>query len=49
MEGVIQPGAILPPMAAASLVMLLVGIAACLVPAQRALRVQPTEALKQAR
>ncbi len=49
MEGVIQPGAILPPMAAASLVMLLVGIAACLVPARRALRVQPTEALKQAR
>jgi hypothetical protein len=49
MEDVIRPGAVLPPMAAASLVMLLVGLGACLVPARRALRVQPTEALKEAR
>ncbi|HEX6307482.1 MAG TPA: ABC transporter permease [Longimicrobiales bacterium] len=49
MEEVIRPGAVLPPMAAASLVMLLVGLGACLVPARRALRIQPTDALKGAR
>jgi predicted permease len=49
MEDVIRPGAVLPPMAAASLVMLLVGLCACLVPARRALRIQPTDALKEAR
>ncbi|HEX6134806.1 MAG TPA: ABC transporter permease [Longimicrobiales bacterium] len=49
MEEVIRPGVVLPPMAAASLVMLLVGLGACLVPARRALRIQPTEALKGAR
>jgi hypothetical protein len=49
MEDIIRPGAVLPPMAAASLVMLLVGLGACLVPARRALRIQPTDALKGAR
>jgi ABC-type antimicrobial peptide transport system permease subunit len=29
--------------------MLLVGLCACLVPARRALRIQPTDALKEAR
>jgi putative ABC transport system permease protein len=33
------------PMLAASLIMVIVGIAACFVPVRRALRVQPTEAL----
>jgi predicted permease len=37
---------VLGPMAAVSLFMVLVGMAACAVPAMRALRVQPTEALK---
>jgi putative ABC transport system permease protein len=36
------------PMIAASLIMLVVGLFACLVPARRALQVQPTEALKSA-
>jgi hypothetical protein len=36
------------PMLAASLIMVIVGIAACLVPAHRALAVQPTEALSSA-
>jgi predicted permease len=49
MDDVIRPGTVLPPMAAASLVMLLVGLGACLVPARRALRIQPTDALKEAR
>jgi ABC-type antimicrobial peptide transport system permease subunit len=49
MEDVIRPGAVLPPMAAASLIMLLVGLCACLLPARRALRIQPTDALKEAR
>jgi putative ABC transport system permease protein len=48
-EDVIRPAAVLPPMAAASLIMLLVGLCACLVPARRALRIQPTDALKEAR
>ncbi|HEU5208916.1 MAG TPA: ABC transporter permease [Longimicrobiales bacterium] len=45
----IRPAVVLPPMAAASLVMLLVGLGACLVPARRALRIHPTEAFKEAR
>lgn len=49
MEGVIRPAALLPPMAGASLVMLVVSLVACLVPARRALHIQPTAALKQAR
>lgn len=49
MMDVIRPAAVVPPMAAASLIMLLVGLGACLVPARRALRIQPTDALKQAR
>jgi len=49
MEDVIAPGAVLLPMAVASLAMLLVGAGACLVPARRALRIQPVEALKEGR
>jgi putative ABC transport system permease protein len=49
MMEVVRPGVVLPPMAVASLVMLLVGLGACLVPARRALRIQPRDALKQAR
>jgi ABC-type antimicrobial peptide transport system permease subunit len=49
MEDVIRPGAVLLPMGAASLAMLLVGASACFVPARRALRIQPVEALKEAR
>ena len=37
------------PMLAASLIMVIVGIGACFVPARRALKVQPTEALSSAR
>jgi putative ABC transport system permease protein len=37
------------PMLAASLIMVIVGIAACFVPARRALTVQPTEAVSSAR
>jgi ABC-type antimicrobial peptide transport system permease subunit len=37
------------PMLAASLIMVTVGIAACFIPARRALAVQPTEALSSAR
>jgi putative ABC transport system permease protein len=48
LEEVIRPGAVLLPMAAASVVMLLVGLGACLVPAQRALRIQPVDAIKGA-
>ncbi|HSK20397.1 MAG TPA: ABC transporter permease [Longimicrobiales bacterium] len=44
----VQPRAVLPPMVLASIVMLLVGVGACLVPGRRALRIQPTEALKEA-
>ena len=49
LEEVVRPSAVLLPMAAASVVMLLVGLGACLVPARRALRIQPTDALKEAR
>jgi putative ABC transport system permease protein len=48
-EDVVRLGVVLPPMAAASLVMVLVGLGACYVPARRALRIQPTDALKEAR
>ncbi|MEX2285287.1 MAG: ABC transporter permease [Gemmatimonadota bacterium] len=41
-------GEVLPQMLAASAAMLLVGLVACGVPARRALRVQPTEAVKYA-
>ena len=44
-----EVGTAVMPMIAASLIMLVVGLFACLVPARRALRVQPTEALKGAR
>jgi ABC-type antimicrobial peptide transport system permease subunit len=37
------------PMLAASLIMVIVGLAACFVPARRALAVQPTEAVSDAR
>lgn len=43
----VRPGALLPALMIASLVMAAVGLGACLVPARRALRVQPPEALKQ--
>ena len=46
--GYIQPTAMVLPMLIVSGVMALVGFLACLVPARRALRVQPTEALKGA-
>jgi putative ABC transport system permease protein len=46
-EANVVPSAL--PMLAASLIMMIVGIAACLVPARRALKVQPTEALSGAR
>jgi ABC-type antimicrobial peptide transport system permease subunit len=36
-------------MLAASLIMVIVGSAACFIPARRALKVQPTEALSGAR
>ncbi len=49
MIGDIRPAVVLPPMAAASLVMLVVGLCACVAPALRALRIQPTEALRTAR
>lgn len=49
LEEVVRPSAVLLPMAAASIVMLLVGLGACLVPARRALRIQPTDALQEAR
>jgi len=42
----VDPLDLLPRMAAISAVMAAVGIAACAVPARRALRVQPTEAIK---
>ncbi len=45
----VRPGVVLPPLGVATVAMLLVGLGACLLPARRALRVQPTEALKAAR
>jgi putative ABC transport system permease protein len=45
----VRISALIPPMLIASTVMALVGLAACLVPGRRALRVQPTVALKEAR
>lgn len=45
----VQPSLLIIPAATASVVMLVVGLASCLLPARRALKVQPTEALKAAR
>jgi hypothetical protein len=45
----VRISALIPPMLIASAVMALVGLGACLVPGRRALRVQPTVALKEAR
>jgi hypothetical protein len=45
----VQPGVVVPPLLTASIAMLLVGVGACMVPARRALRIQPTEAMKEAR
>jgi hypothetical protein len=45
----IRASVVIPPMLVASAVMALVGFAACLVPGRRALRVQPTVPLKEAR
>jgi ABC-type antimicrobial peptide transport system permease subunit len=45
----VRISALILPMLTASTVMALVGLAACLVPGRRALRVQPTVALKEAR
>jgi putative ABC transport system permease protein len=47
MVDVVRAGIVIPPMLIASVVMALVGFAACLVPGRRALRVQPVTALKQ--
>ncbi|HSK20571.1 MAG TPA: ABC transporter permease, partial [Longimicrobiales bacterium] len=51
MSVIVEEASVVPtalPMLAASLIMVIVGIAACFVPARRALRVQPTEALSGA-
>jgi ABC-type antimicrobial peptide transport system permease subunit len=51
MSVIVEEAEVVPtvlPMLAASLIMLIVGIAACFVPARRALKVQPTEALSSA-
>jgi predicted permease len=45
----VRISALIPPMLIASAVMAVVGVGACLVPGRRALRVQPTVALKEAR
>ncbi|HEX2166034.1 MAG TPA: ABC transporter permease [Longimicrobiales bacterium] len=45
----IRASVVIPPMLIASAVMALVGFVACLVPGRRALRVEPTVALKAAR
>jgi putative ABC transport system permease protein len=44
--GTVKMSAVVLPLAAVSALMALVGIAACVVPARRALRVQPTEAIR---
>jgi putative ABC transport system permease protein len=44
----VRPSTVALPMLIASVVMALVGGAACFVPGRRALRIEPTEALKQA-
>jgi putative ABC transport system permease protein len=52
MSVIVEEASVVPtvlPMLAASLIMAIVGTAACFVPARRALRVQPTEALSSAR
>jgi putative ABC transport system permease protein len=51
MSVIVEEASVVPtalPMLAASLIMAIVGIAACFVPARRALKVQPTEALSSA-
>jgi len=52
MSVIVEQASVVPtalPMLAASLIMVIVGITACFVPARRALAVQPTEALSSAR
>jgi len=49
LQEVVSPATVLLPMAAASITMLLVGLGACLLPARRALSIQPTDALREAR
>jgi putative ABC transport system permease protein len=52
MSVIVEETSVVPtvrPMLAASLIMVTVGIAACFIPARRALAVQPTEALSSAR
>jgi predicted permease len=52
MSVIVEEASVVPtalPMLAASLIMVIVGVAACFVPARRALKVQPTEALSGAR
>jgi ABC-type antimicrobial peptide transport system permease subunit len=44
--GTVKLSSLALPMAGLSTLMALVGIAACIVPARRALRVQPTEAIR---
>jgi ABC-type lipoprotein release transport system permease subunit len=44
--GTIKISEVALPLAGVSVLMALVGIAACVVPARRALRVQPTEAIR---
>ena len=44
--GTVHLSALVAPMAGISVLMTLVGVAACAVPARRALRVQPTEAIR---
>jgi ABC-type antimicrobial peptide transport system permease subunit len=51
MSLIVQEVSVVPtalPMLAASLIMVIVGFGACVVPARRALKVQPTEALNGA-
>jgi putative ABC transport system permease protein len=51
MSVIVEEASVVPtvlPMLAASLIMMTVGVAACFVPARRALKVQPTEALSSA-
>jgi len=52
MPVIVEEASVVPtvlPMLAASLIMVIVGSAACFIPARRALKVQPTEALSGAR
>jgi ABC-type antimicrobial peptide transport system permease subunit len=52
MSVIVEEASVVPtalPMLVASLIMVIVGLTACLLPARRALAVQPTEALSGAR